>query len=379
MEFSFDNLEKIYAIKSPEKIRTPRLVVFEERVDFNITRMENLVKEVGPSKDISNICSHVKTHKSVWVTKKLLKAGITFFKASINEVEMLIEAGAKEIFVAYPLLPADVKWLVNIVKAFSDVRFYVQVGHKAHVDYLLSVEINRPWNYFIDVNVGMDRTGIYAEEAFNFYRSIPESNRLNFIGLHAYDGHNHDDSLDHRDEIAADSMGRLVKATDQFLKNNIALKKNVVGGTPSFLHDLKFLSNQKYDIETYFSPGTWTYFDTKYFGLMPDTFQPAAFVLSQVMDKPSENRATLNAGHKRWGADQGPVELFSVAGMKAVNWSEEHTVVTVPPNQHLKIGDYVLIAPRHVCTTVNLWDYFTIIDQNGLGKKSQCPVDARNR
>lgn len=379
MEFRFDNLEKTCSIQAPSKIRTPRLVVFEDIVDYNVSQMEKLVKNIAPQNDMSIICSHVKTSKSVWATRKLLEAGIKFFKASLNEVEMLVNVGAKEIFVAYPLLPADVTWLAEIIQHNPDIKFYVQVGNPSHVDYLLSAKTDIVWNYFIDMNVGMDRTGISAEEAFDFYSSISGSPRLNFVGLHAYDGHNHDEDLDQREKTAAKSMGRFIKTTEIFQKNNVTIEKNVVAGTPSFLHDFKFITNQQYDLETYYSPGTWIYFDTKYLSLMPDTFQPAAFVLSQVMDIPTENKATLNVGHKRWAVDQGAVESFSVPGMKAVSWSEEHTVVSIPPNQKVNIGDYVLIVPKHVCTTVNLWEYFSVIDKKGHIQIEQCPVDARNR
>lgn len=94
---------------------------------------------------------------------------------------------------------------------------------------------------------------------------------------------------------------------------------------------------------------------------------------------PSHETATLNLGHKRWAADQGPVEVFSVSGMKALSWSEEHTVVSFPKNEKLAIGDYVLIAPRHVCSTVNLWEYFTVISPDGSIEIKSCPIEGRNR
>ena len=41
--------------------------------------------------------------------------------------------------------------------------------------------------------------------------------------------------------------------------------------------------------------------------------------------------------------------------------SEENTAEQIP----VEIGDYLLIAPRHVCSTVNLWEQFTVIGPDG--------------
>jgi len=98
-----------------------------------------------------------------------------------------------------------------------------------------------------------------------------------------------------------------------------------------------------------------------------------------VVDLPTASTAVLNIGHKRWAVDQGVVELFSIPIMSAKKWSEEHTVVEIPETHPVQIGDYVLIAPRHVCSTVNLWEYFALIDENGIIQDRRCPIEGRNR
>jgi D-serine deaminase-like pyridoxal phosphate-dependent protein len=97
------------------------------------------------------------------------------------------------------------------------------------------------------------------------------------------------------------------------------------------------------------------------------------------MDKTTPGTATLNFGIKRWSVDNGPVDCFSVAGMKALSWSEEHTVVVIPKNSRVDVGDYVLVAPRHVCPMVNLFEQMTVIGPNGRIENTDCPIDGRNR
>lgn len=370
-----------YRISEPQQIATPRLLLFHDRLDKNIRKMNRLLKAINPSYDLGLLCPHVKTHKSIWVTQQLMQSGIGFFKATPNEVEMLANSGAQKIFVSYPLLEHTATRLAELIKQNDHIEFFVQIGHPVHAKILHSVaqQHDISWNYFLDLDVGMGRTGLSIDNAFSFYRSIPRDGRFRFAGLHAYDGHNHFETAEERQMTAARSIYNLLQVLRQFEHNSVRVEKTVIGGTPSFLEDLKILSKIDLDTELYLSPGTWIYFDTKYNSLMPGTFEVAACILAQIMDKPAYDRATLNLGHKRWAVDQGPVEVFSVDGMKALSWSEEHTVVGLPKDSEHDIGDYILVAPRHVCPTVNLWESFSIIGHDGKIEIANSPVDARNR
>ena len=382
MEFRFNSLSNDpYTILAPHKLATPRLLLFRNRLESNIQKMANLLQEMAPGYDFNSLCPHVKTHKSSWVTKKLMTAGVSFFKSTPNEVEMLLKTGVKELFVSYPLLARQANQIAKLASEYKNTRIFVQVSNAAHVDYLLTASrhYDVKWHYFIDLDVGMGRTGIQPKKAVDLYNSMPQSENLQFAGIHGYDGHNHSPGIKERKEEAERSMSIVVDTLRNLEKVCFSVPRVVVGGTPGFLYDLQYLAKEKLDTNILLSPGTWVYFDTKSQALMPDTFDVAACVLAQVIDKTGENRATLNLGHKRLAVDQGPVDTFSVKGMKAISWSEEHTVVSLPRESRIDIGDYVLIAPKHVCSTVNLWETFTVIGSNGRIEKNDVPVDARNR
>ena len=112
---------------------------------------------------------------------------------------------------------------------------------------------------------------------------------------------------------------------------------------------------------------------------MPGRFRLAALVLARVMDRPTPQKITLDLGHKRWAIDQGHVHLFSTPGLEVVKVSEEHTVLEHDGSCPLRIGDPVLIAPRHVCATVNLWEEFHLVDGTGKLHSDRLAVTARNR
>ncbi len=382
MNFCFESLSKSsYRVTHPEQIVTPRLLLFRERLEQNIITMRRLLHEINPNYGLEMLCPHVKTHKSLWVTQRLMEAGISFFKATPNEVDMLARAEAKRIFVAYPLVQSAAQKLARIAAEHRDIRWYVQIARPLHAEYLLSTakQHDLQWDFFIDLDVGMQRTGIQPKDALTLCHTLRKEKLLRFAGLHAYDGHNHSVDPKQRSQEAAKSMSMVVETVRAFEHENIRVPSVVVGGTPSFLPDWEYLNKANLDSKVFLSPGTWVFFDTNYHRILPQTFDVAALILAQVMDKVSEDTATLNLGHKRWSVDQGPVESFSLPGMQAKQWNEEHTVVSVPPESGVRIGDYVLIAPKHVCSTTNLWEFFTIIDANGEIEVEECPIDARNK
>jgi D-serine deaminase-like pyridoxal phosphate-dependent protein len=164
-----------------------------------------------------------------------------------------------------------------------------------------------------------------------------------------------------------------------FAHQGVAVPRIVTGGTPGFLPDFDYLAAHQLDAELWLSPGTWVLFDTSCGRKMPDTFAPAALILTQVIDKTAPLLRTLNLGHKRWAVDQGAVEEFSHTGVQALRWSEEHTVIEIDGTMQLEIGDYLAIVPKHICPTVNLYEHFTLVGSDGEVLQEICPIEARNR
>jgi D-serine deaminase-like pyridoxal phosphate-dependent protein len=343
--------------------------------------MQELLSSLSPGFGFASLWPHVKTHKSLWVTRKLMDAGFPSFKTTPNEVDMLVEAGVRRMFVAYPLTLQEANRIARVVSDHPDIEIIVQAAQPIHADDLTRAaeQHDIQWQYFIDLDVGMHRTGVAPDTAFDFYRSVKDNIRLNFAGLHAYDGHNASLDIEERRKTTRASVDLLIDLFRQFEKENISIPKLMMGGTPSFLTDLEYLTQVNLDTDVILSPGTWVFFDTMDRAIIPDTFEIAAAVFAQVMDRPVAGTATLNLGYKRWAIDQGAIEGFSIDGMTATGWSEEHTVVSVPEDAAVDIGDYVLILPRHVCPTINLWEHFTVIGPDGAIEIRDCPVEARNR
>jgi D-serine deaminase-like pyridoxal phosphate-dependent protein len=370
-----------YTIKNPQQIQTPSLLVFKNSVFKNIKRMESYLAQIAPNSGFKNLCPHVKTNKSAYVTKLMMQKGIHHFKCTPNEIDMLLQAGAKSIFVAYPLLEHNAKYVAQKMKKSPDVSFQVQIGSLDHAEILnkIALENKISWDYFIDIDVGMHRTGIDFLDVFKLYEKISQFKNLHFTGFHGYDGHNHYKDKNVRIETSEKSMSIIIHLYKQFKKQNIFVQKIMVAGSPSFLTDFEILhKNLPANVEVFVSPGTWIYWDSQYDNLIPGEFEFAALILAQVMDK-GKNQITLNLGHKRWAADQGEIQLFSKPELKLKSFSEEHTVLSTSNPSQYKIGEYILIVPRHVCPTVNLYENFTLIGKDGEIENLSTPIDARNK
>lgn len=374
-----------YVLADVDGLPSPRLLVYRERVERNISLIKGYLEEVAPGSGLRHLRTHVKTNKSAWATDVLLQHGAEKFKCTPHELDMLLEAGARDIYVAYPLLAHEAAGVAERVSRHPEARIWAQVGCREHAEILAAAAAKQgvEIDCYLDLDVGMHRTGVAPEAAPDLaaaIRNSPRLGRLRLRGLHAYDGHNHSRVLEERQECARQEMARLVGCLRELERRDFQVENIVAGGTPSFVPCLRELVvHHQVDAEIDVSPGTWIYWDTNYDRLFPGMFEYATLILARVMDRSGPDLITLNLGHKRWAIDHGPVELFSRAGLEVLETSEEHTVLRHPPEETLAVGDAVLIVPRHVCPTVNLWESFSLVGDGGHLEADSLPVSARNR
>ncbi len=363
-----------YGFEGLERLETPCLLVYEALVEENLRRIGAELERLRPGSGLTHLRPHVKTHKSAWTTRRQLAAGVERFKCTPNELDMLLAEGARDIFVAYPPLPELAARLAQAARGPACIISQVACVEHARALSAAAIAAGVTLAYLVDCDVGDHRTGLPPEQVAGLLERIADLPGLRFAGLHAYDGHNHSKDAQERQVCAREAMGCLVAA----LNGLGPVERLVVSGSPGSLHCLEeLLVRHRLALTVEASPGTFIYWDTKYDGLTPGRFRLAALLLARVMDRPTEDRITLNLGHKRCAVDQGPPTRFSVAGLEAVKISEEHMVLSHDGESAFAIGDSLLIAPQHVCPTINQWDRFTLVRADGTTESH--PVTARNR
>lgn len=348
-----------YTINNVDELDSPVLVVFPERVKHNI---QLAVEMIG---DVTRLRPHIKTNKSADVTKLMLNAGITKFKcATIAEAEMLAQCKAPDVLLAYQPLGPKLDRFVSLIKKYPGTKFSCLTdnirGANDQSTAFNSNDLIVP--VFIDLNIGMNRTGIApGEMAIELADHCRNLKGIVLAGLHAYDGHIRDNDFKTKKENCDAAF-----ATVQELNDKLKLATIIAGGSPTFSVHCK-----RNDIEC--SPGTFVYWDKGSTDLCPEQkFLTAAILVTRVISLPAPNKLCLDLGHKSVAAENEigrRVHFLNATGLKAISQSEEHLVVEAEDMPGYKTGDVLYGLPYHICPTVALYErLFTIEDEKISGE-----------
>ncbi|HVW97041.1 MAG TPA: D-TA family PLP-dependent enzyme [Mucilaginibacter sp.] len=349
-----------YHIQDADKLDTPALVVYPERVKYNI----GLAIKIAGGAD--RLRPHVKTHKSGEVTKLMLHAGITKFKcATIAEAEMLCLSGAPDVLLAYQPVGPKIERLIQLILKYPETRLSCLADNKQTAGKIAErakqsgVEVA----VFIDLNTGQDRTGIAPDAvAIDLYAYCSRLPGIKLSGLHAYDGHIHDADLEIRKKKCNDAFQAVTWLENEIVKKGYSKPIIVAGGSPTFP-----IHAERPDVEC--SPGTFVYWDKGYGDSFKEqAFLPAALVVTRVISLPDDTKICLDLGHKSIAAERelkARVLLINAPQAEIISQSEEHLVIDAGKAHSCKQGDIVYGMPYHVCPTVALYERaFTI--ENGI-------------
>ena len=179
-----------YNIKNIAEFDSPALVIYSERVKRNILLLKGMID------DVQRLRPHVKTHKTKEASLLLMEAGISKFKcATIAEAEMLASVQAPDVLLAYQPVGPKVQRFISLIKTYPHTKFSCLVDDFAAAQFLSEQAIanNIKVSVFIDLNIGMNRTGIDSgPKALELYKQCSLLQGIMPIGLHAYDGHIND-------------------------------------------------------------------------------------------------------------------------------------------------------------------------------------------
>jgi len=349
-----------YHIKNPEQIDSPALVVFPERVKENIRILTSMID------DVQRLRPHVKTNKSREACLLMMEAGIRKFKcATIAEAEMLASCNAKDVLLAYQPVGPKLKRFVDLIKTFPKTVFSCLIDHAGTARQMSDVfeKNNVKVPVYIDLNVGMNRTGIPpGPGAIELYNDYINSVGIQPVGLHVYDGHIHHADIEQRKIECDEAFSSVLEIREALLEKMLPDPIIIAGGTPTFPIHCK-----RKNIEC--SPGTFIYWDKGYLDLCQEqAFLPAAILIIRVISLPDTNRICLDLGHKSVASENAltsRVHFLNAPKLKVVAHSEEHLLVESPSGHSLQPGDILYGLPFHICPTIALYERGTTIE-NGI-------------
>jgi D-serine deaminase-like pyridoxal phosphate-dependent protein len=367
-----------FRVAEAARVLTPALLIDRDRVQQNIATTLHLLGD-----DANRWRPHVKTAKLGYVMRMLVEAGVQQFKCATSlELSVGCQAGAKDVLVAYPLTGANAARVREIAEQHHGIAISVLVEDESQLAQWRGSSVS----VFLDVNPGMNRTGVPEDQAdaiLHLSESIASSlGGLKFRGLHYYDGHLSKYVIAERCKQAHLGYERLMHIVHTLATHGIEVPEVITAGTPAFPCSLSFARFAEAPFLHRVSPGTVVYCDATSLAQLPPEYEylPAAVVMTRVVSHPAPGVITCDAGHKTVSADAG-IPTCIVLGhpeLEPLAPSEEHLPMRVADGATVPaIGELLYLVPRHVCPTVNNFDDAVILRDHNLVAVE--PVSARGR
>jgi 3-hydroxy-D-aspartate aldolase len=374
---SHPNLHLVGQADARARMATPALIVELGALEANIAAMADFASKHGVG-----LRPHAKTHKSAQIAKRQIAAGaVGACTAKLGEAEALTAAGVSNILITSPIVtPNALERLARLNAAAEGL--IVVVDHPSAVDGLAEAgrRSGKPLQALVDLNIGLSRTGIApGDAAVNLGKAVSASPDLRLAGLQAYGGH-----LQHIEDFAvrrAKGLAALepVAATrDLFLKTGLPCSIVSGSGTGTFHIDVAAR------VFTELQVGSYVFMDREYNDVKGEAgglgFQTSLFVETSVISIGTPGIATTDAGLKSFATEAGPPPIRSGApeGTKYFYFGDEQGGLAFPPGSNgLPLGARVRCVTPHCDPTVNLYDFYHVMDGEKL--VALWPVEARGR
>lgn len=352
-----------YHIADAGRLPSPSVVVFREYLEKNIAQM------IAMAGTPERLRPHCKTHKTHEIVRMLLDRGVVRHKAAtVREVQMCLEAGARDVLLAYQLVGPAVEQWADLAARWREARLASLTDCDAHIDLLARAARDRgvTLGAMLDVDTGLHRTGVpVGLEAERLYGRIATTPGLWPAGLHNYDAqHTPIPEPERRYPAIEETRRSVVELAERLAAAGHPVPEILCGGSPSFPGH----APEKAPIIC--SPGTLVFSDNTYgqFTDIGSRYTPAALVFGRAISRPSPVHITLDVGTKAIAADPPVGKRGLIIGLEdyeTVIHNEEHWAMTSSKADEFAVGDHVLVIPGHVCPCINLHPYIHVIGPDG--------------
>ena len=354
---------------------TPALVIDLDIMERNLSRVAAYAHEHG-----IRLRPHTKTHKIPALGRRQVELGaVGLTVAKVSEAEVMLEAGAPGLLVAYPTFGA------------AKLARLMEVAKKTPVTMSLdSLDVARPLSaaaqaagvsigVLAEIDVGMGRVGIDAADLLTLVRGIEAAPGLRFEGIAFYPGQIKMMDAEGTAELAK-VRERLDVAMDLLARNSIACGVVSAGSTPTWrhTHEVPAVNEMR--------PGTYIFNDrNSVYGGACGWDDCAASVLATVVSMARPHQMILDGGSKTFSSDRlaygteitfGKIVEDQAARFHKMN--EEHGFVDVTDaTRKFQVGDRVRVIPNHICVAMNLHE--KVYGMRGEQVETVFPVAGRGK
>jgi 3-hydroxy-D-aspartate aldolase len=349
------------------ELATPALVLDLRAFERNVAAMQEHCNRVG-----LKLRPHAKTHKSVEIARRQLKAGaIGQCCAKLGEAEALAEGGIEGLLVTSPVVTAQA--FARVAKLNAKLSDFMIVADSATcVDgYERAGEASgKRLKVLVDVDVGLHRTGIApGEPALALAKKIAGSAHLQFAGLQGYAGQlQHVPTFEERRTQSLAALKLLGGTRDAIIAAGIACPIVSGGGTGTFNIDAEAR------VFTELQAGSYIFMDKQYgevriANAAPLPFETSLFVQTSVISASMPGLVTTDAGLKSFATEAGAPIIHSGAPDGANYFffgDEQGGIMLGGADKRLALGAAVLCTAPHCDPTVNLHEAYHVVDGDRL-------------
>ncbi len=351
---------------SLDELDSPQLLLDLDQVDANLARLQAACRERQVDLRV-----HFKSLKCGSLASYLSQRGVArFLCAKLNEAEVLVDAGIRDVFVANQVVGE--RKASRLAALAQRARLSVCVDDADNVAALARAarSANVILDVLVEVDIGMSRCGVESGAAtLQLARQVAAQPGLRFVGLQGYDGHLQL-LADRAEKEAKCRAGIEQLAATRHLLEEAGLPVAVVTGAGTGTWEIV----STYPEVTEIQPGSFLLMDNAYHTVQPQ-FGVALTVLATVVSR-RPGWYVLDAGSKAVSRDFGTPVIKGRLDETVTRLSEEHTRVDCGPDGP-GVGERREIVPTHCCATMNL--HRQVVAVRGGRVESVWPIEASGR
>jgi len=344
---------------------TPALVLEYAPFEANLARMAAHVEDNG-----KGFRPHAKTHKCPEISRRQLDAGaVGICVAKVSEALAQVCAGIEDVLITSPVTSPGKAGLLAELCLLTD-------GLKIVVDSRQGVEVLKAQlvpeaklGILVDLDVNMGRTGSREDsEVLNLIESVQGDPRFIFRGFQFYAGHvMHINGHADRTEASLKLWETIVERIEGYAATGIDF--DIVTGCGTGTYDIDVGVDAITDLQV----GSFIFMDEEYRqigGVSSERFEDFQVSLSlatTTISQPMQGAITVDAGYKAMASDTVPAAVDELVNTKFRFAGDEHGVLLSRESmQSVALGDVVRLVTPHCDPTVNLHDFYWVLEEDGL-------------
>lgn len=353
-------------------ITKPNLLLDKTICLKNIERMAARASSAGVS-----FRPHCKTHQSHEIANWFRDFGVSGITvSSFDMAEYFIQDGWKDVLVAFPFNPLEIRRL-NEMASMASISV---LADNAEVIRILKTVENQVGVY-VDINTGYDRTGIRSDQKQpieSLINAIKGNPKLEFSGFYCHAGHSY----------KAVNRSEKEKIHQKAISDLSSLKQQFKGYSPRILYgDTPNCSIQEnFEGIDEITPGNFVFYDLTQvaIGSCKESDIAVAMVCPVAGKYPEKGEILIHGGGVHFSKESLKVDNRVIFGkevkLASTGWtsmqtgayvtslSQEHGLVSTIEGdfKNIKIGDLMTFLPVHSCLTANLMNGYTSLDGHNI-------------